>query len=85
MPPEDEYGPIPVTDLMPPEMDGGPTLATDLMPPPLPEEINERKMPAMLFVINLIAVKNKTAEDSNDVLQNDIIDEVPSEVAGIIF
>ncbi|XP_058799324.1 uncharacterized protein LOC131668871 [Phymastichus coffea] len=81
LPPVDEYGPLSITELMTSEIDSGPTLATDLVPPPLPEDINEKKVPAMLFIINLIAVKNKTAEDSNDVLQNDFIDEVPDEVA----
>ncbi|XP_058799323.1 uncharacterized protein LOC131668870 [Phymastichus coffea] len=80
----------PATDLLPAEKENGPVAkwmptdngpTTDLMPSPLPEGMNEKKLPAMLFVINVFAVKNSTAEDSNDVLHSDVIEEVPSEVA----
>lgn len=73
------------TELLPPEVDSGPTLATDLQPPPLPEQKLRKDVPATLFVINVFAVKNKTAEDSNDVLQDDVIGEVSDQTIGIIM
>ncbi|KAL7286290.1 hypothetical protein TKK_0019465 [Trichogramma kaykai] len=88
---EDDYLPqTPATELLPPKFngdDGLPTLATDLVPPPLPSDATEstslelkRKNPLALFLINVYAVKNHTAEDDNDVLHNEIIDEVPKDV-----
>ena len=61
---------------MPPKIDAeqtfydGPTLATDLVPPPLPNGQDEKL--AMLFLINIFAVKNETAHDSNEVLHGDV-------------
>ena len=78
--------------MSPKVVDGLPTLATDLVPPPLPEETTkmteddkaletrqaeEKKLPAILFLINVYALKNQTAEDANDVLHDDVMGEVP--------
>lgn len=99
MPPKLADEPKLATDLLPPEVKNGPVvewMPSEKHQPEIPEEykeksidnnndLNKKKVPAMLFVINVIAVKNSTAEDSNDVLHNDVIDQVPSEIAGINF
>lgn len=90
MPPEVDSGPTLATDLMPPsesaEIPEKNWPATDLLPPPLPEMKEEshqaKKAPATVFLINIYAVKNSTAEDSNDVLHDDVIEEVPDESSG---
>ncbi|XP_014214435.1 uncharacterized protein LOC106643707 [Copidosoma floridanum] len=64
---------VPSVDLLPPVP---PSLASELSPP-LPSPKNKR--PATLFLINVFAVKNRTAEDSNDVLHPVIMQEVPDD------
>lgn len=71
-------GPTLATDLVPPPLPSEndshiPWLDTELTPPEYSWE-NEEKL-AMLFLINIFALQNKTDEDSNDVLHDDISEE----------
>lgn len=74
---DDTSSRTPSTDLLPPH---DATPATDLVPPPfIPDD---KKIPATLFLINVFAVKNQSAENTNDVLSGDVMKEVPDDVAG---
>lgn len=90
LPPKVDSVPTLATDLMPPsvsaEMPENNWPATDLVPPLLPEEdTHVKRVPTTLFLINIYAVKNSTAEDSNDVLHDDVIEEVPDESSGTLL
>lgn len=73
------YVTSPSRELLPPKVPHDTTLATELMPPP--EDQQAQQTPFTLFLINVFALKNVTAEDSNDVLQNDILKEVPDDIS----
>lgn len=49
------------------------TLSTDLQPPPL----DEKEHHATVYIINLYAVKNNSGNTSEEMFENEIIENVP--------
>lgn len=71
-----------ISELLPPK-EGPPALFTDLQPPPLPTDLEQRT--AILFVVNIVGIKNMTGEESNEILHDDILEEAYPVIGKYIF